>query len=215
MAGYAPATFYLERGRKMKKSDVRGQRFNKLTAIEPCGKTKYGNIIWRFRCDCGNVVEKNLGNVVNGHTKSCGCYSKKKITTKTNPRLYSIYKNMKKRCYYRNDINYKHYGARGITVCNEWLDDFTTFYDWAIANGYSDELSIDRINVNGNYEPTNCRWATFAEQARNRTDNAWITFNGKTKIIEDWSKELGIKRNTLDYRIKSGWNLQDAFSKIK
>ncbi len=123
---------------------------------------------------------------------------------------------MKKRCYNHNCDRYKSYGGRGIKVCNCWKQDFMCFYRWAMKNGYNDELSIDRINVDGNYEPSNCRFIAMDEQHLNRTDNHNITFNGKTQTLVEWSKELGIKYDVLRHRINTyKWDIERAFEHDK
>ena len=127
-------------------------------------------------------------------------------------RLYGIWSNMKTRCHTSTYYLYKHYGARGIIVCDEWKNDFQTFYKWAMENGYGEDLTIDRIDVNGNYEPSNCRWVDRVLQCKNRTSNHYITFNGRTQILKDWADELNIKRQTLERRLKKGWSIDEAFT---
>ena len=127
-------------------------------------------------------------------------------------RLYSIWSNMKSRCYCETYYLYKDYGARGITVCEEWKTDFTKFYDWAMKNGYQENLSIDRIDNNKGYLPDNCRWVTMKTQNRNRRNNHLITYNNKTQCVMDWANELGIKRQTIEKRLKLGWNEVDALT---
>ena len=120
---------------------------------------------------------------------------------------------MKSRCLNKNSEKYKNYGGRGITVCEEWKNDFKTFYDWAMANGYSDELTIERRDVNGNYCPENCCWITSAEQAKNKTSNVVLEFNGESHNLSEWSKITGISSGELSYRIRRGWDVEKALTK--
>lgn len=135
---------------------------------------------------------------------------------KQNPRktrLYSIYRGMKDRCQRKTNDNYNRYGGRGIKVCEEWLSDFMAFYNWAINNGYKDNLTIDRINSNGNYEPSNCRWQTYKEQANNTRKNNFITFNNETHSLSQWAEILGMKRSTLTTRIhRQHWDIAKALT---
>ena len=125
-------------------------------------------------------------------------------------RLYRIWKNMRNRCSNENIPNYERYGGRGITVCEEWQR-FEPFYEWAMANGYGDDLSIDRIDNDGNYEPSNCQWANRTEQARNRRSNEFITYNGTTKHISDWDKDIGAQKSgRVRARINAGWSIEAA-----
>lgn len=127
--------------------------------------------------------------------------------------LYGKWWDMKSRCYRPNRDRYNCYGGRGIKVCDEWKDDFKAFYDWAIAAGWKEGLTLDRIDVDGNYEPSNCKWVTKHEQAQNRQNTIWVTYKGVTKNLKEWSSELGIKYLTLYMRInKYGWSIEQAFT---
>lgn len=162
-----------------KLQDLTGKRFNRLTVIKRT-ENKGKRVMWICKCDCGKICTVQGNNLKNGNTKSCGCYKKENSAKllhkhgKKNSRLYSIYHGMKKRCYNKNSHNYFNYGGRGIKICQDWLDDFMNFYNWSIQNGYNDNLSIDRINNNGNYCPENCRWTSRTVQninQRTRKDN--------------------------------------------
>ena len=157
--------------------DLSGKKFGRLTVIRQNGFTnpnKYGqrHAIWYCKCDCGNYVERTTDVLKRGKS-SCGCRKKevlismsRKNTTHnmTHTRLYRIYKGMISRCYYKSSQRYNSYGGRGIVVCDEWKNDRTNFFDWAMNNGYRDDLTIERINVNGKYEPSNCCWIPMSEQ---------------------------------------------------
>jgi hypothetical protein len=120
---------------------------------------------------------------------------------------------MLNRCFNPLNAQYKRYGGRGITVCKEWKDDIQSFFDWAFSNGYDDSLSIDRIDSDGNYEHSNCRWVTVKEQARNKSSNIKITYNGETKVLSDWAAEKGMGVSVLNFRIKRGWDIHTALEK--
>lgn len=186
-----------------KKINIVGKRFGRLTVLEECNEHYNNGVIkYKCQCDCGNIYYARSGSLRSGSTKSCGCLK----PGKSNTRLYNIYASMKKRCYNKNDIaHYKRWGGRGIVVCSEWLNDFMTFYNWAISNGYREGLTIDRIDNNKGYSPDNCRWVTNKVQANNRRSNVHLTYNGRTQTIAQWSEELGINYKCLWKRHKLGW----------
>lgn len=193
--------------------DITGQRFGRLTAIKRIeGKNP---TYWLCECDCGNRKEIQLNNLTTGNSKSCGCLSKEHHVIKhnaSNTRLYNIYLAIKNRCLLKSCSNYKRYGGRGIKVCQEWIDNFENFREWSISNGYNDQLSIDRIDNNGNYCPENCRWTTVKEQANNRKSNVILTYNGISQTIMQWSEEINIPYMTLRARIERGWSVQKALT---
>lgn len=129
----------------------------------------------------------------------------------TGTRLYRIWQNMKARCYGKYSREYDNYGGRGITVCDEWRNSYEKFKEWALNNGYEENLTLDRIDVNGNYEPSNCQWITNKEQQNNRRDNVYYEFGGETKSLSQWSEELGICYKTLQKRIRK-WGVEKAFT---
>lgn len=201
----------------MKKIDLLDQRFGRLVVIKETEKrNKDRGILWLCRCDCGNEVEVAGKSLRSGNTKSCGCLQRENTSRantrhgKRHTRLYSIWTTMRNRCYRENQTEYKNYGDRGISVCDEWRDDFQAFYDWAMDNGYQDDLTIDRIDWNGNYEPSNCRWATQKEQQNNRRNNHLLTHNGETHTMSEWAEIKGIKAATLYRRLKDGWMIEKA-----
>lgn len=203
----------------MKRLEMAGMRFGKLVVTEPVGKTKTGGILWLCKCDCGNEVTVQSSYLKNGHTKSCGClrvdWCKENSTRHglEHTRIYRIWKDMILRCYDKRHASYQRYGGQGISICDEWKDDVQVFYNWATENGYRDGLTIDRKNNDGNYCPENCRWATMKAQANNRRSNVLITYNGKTKNMQQWASDAGIPYQVLWQRIsKLGWSADRALT---
>ena len=202
--------------------DISGERFGRLTAIEPIGKTKAGNIIWRCKCDCGNI--KDVSTKYLGHgTSSCGCYKREvhadmlRTHGKSDSKLFPVWNTMIGRCTNPNAHEYENYGGRGIKVCDEWQS-FENFYEWAIANGYDENSdrknsTLDRINVDGNYEPLNCRFVSMKTQQRNKRSNVLVTYNGETHCLSEWAEIAGIRYGTFLKRIYAGWSMEDAMTK--
>lgn len=204
-------------------NDFLGKRFGRLTVISKADPIKEGSS-GRLRpavlckCDCGNEKVVRIMCLKRGSCVSCGCLARDNASKRllkhgmTHTRLFSIWDGMLDRCYHSYSIMYKNYGGRGISICDEWQKDFMNFYHWAIDNGYEDGLTIDRINTDGNYEPSNCRWATYKDQARNRRNNHFLTFNGETKTATEWAEITGIKLSTLLGRIDKGYSVEKALS---
>lgn len=201
----------------MERPNLVGQKFNMLTVIS-LNSSRNGRYYWNVKCDCGNASVVCTRDLRSNKIKSCGClidahrYKKHGLTKS---RLYNIHKGMKGRCYNKNNKDYNNYGGRGIKICDEWMDKekgFINFVNWALSNGYKENLSIDRINVNGNYCAENCRWATIKEQSNNTRNNMFLSYNGEEKTLEQWSELFGINKTTLRGRILRGWSLEDAFN---
>ena len=203
-------------------NDLSGNRFDMLLVLHRVENSPDGYVQYLCLCDCGNTKVIKGHNLLNGKTHSCGCLKKKMMAEKQfihgeagsrhcQPnRLYRIWRGMVDRCTRPNFRQWKDYGGRGITVCNEWRNDYQNFKQWAYSNGYDDNLTIDRKNNDGNYEPSNCRWIPFEEQMNNRRTNHLLSLNGKTQSMKKWSNEIGINYGTLKSRIKSGWPIERA-----
>lgn len=205
-----------------RKKDLTGQKFGRLTVIKQDGKYKNGARLWICKCECGNEKRVAGTHLVSGKIKSCGCLliettiernkTEKVKHGKRGTRIYSIWRNMKDRCFNKNEKAYPRYGGRGITVCEEWKE-FLQFYDWSMSHGYADDLTLDRINNDGNYEPENCRWATMKEQANNRRNNSCLTYNGETKTLSEWADYIGIPYSRLEHRYNSGMPIEKILYK--
>lgn len=199
-----------------KQRDITGERFNNLTALNFEYRDSKHQHYWNFRCDCGNEFIARKSAVTSGNTSRCmECSAKEKrnrgIThgfSKT--RLYKEWAGIIQRCENELSTSYDRYGAIGISVCDEWHK-FEPFAEWALSNGYNDELTIDRIDVEGNYEPSNCRWVGNLEQANNKRTNVYITVNGEVHTIADWARIYRMKYHTLYDRVKKGWNENELF----
>ena len=198
--------------------DITGQKYNRLTAIKRVGSNNMGST-WLFQCDCGNQIVTGSNNVRKGRTKSCGCYNQELRKSRIkhgmfNTRLYVAWSHMRQRCNNPSNKEYRNYGARGISICEEW-DEFINFYNWAMANGYEKTLTIDRIDNDGNYEPNNCRWVTMAVQESNKRTNHYIEFNGEKMTMSQCAKMNGVSINAFRYHVCNlGYSPEEAVESI-
>ena len=197
--------------------DLTGKRYGNLVVMERLENESGGITKWKCLCDCGNYTIVRGRNLKSGAVKSCGCLRKtKKPTLRHNmskTRLYREWASIKRRCYTVTDNNYKNYGKRGIGMCDEWKNSFESFMEWALQNGYSDDLTIERINVNGDYCPENCLFIPHNQQASNRRSSYSITYENKTQNLTEWCKELNLPYMLIHNRIyKLGWTFEKAIS---
>lgn len=184
-----------------------GQRYGKLIVEKISDKrNRQGNILAECVCDCGNKILVSVPNLKKLYTKSCGCDRISPTYTHgmTGTRIHNIWKGIKTRCYNPNATGYPYYGGRGIKMCDEWLNDFMAFYEWAMNNGYTDELSIDRIDPDGDYSPYNCRWITMQEQQRNKSNTIHIYYNNDLYTIGELAEYYGCTYKDLKYRYYNG-----------
>ena len=204
--------------------NLTGLTFERLTVLSPRGKDKYGHKLFLCKCSCGTEKVINGYSLINKKTRSCGCLNREVLHQKgenairtthglCGTRLHRIWKRMKTRCYNKNSSDYILYGSRGIKICDQWKKSFPEFAKWSFENGYKDNLTIDRINPNGDYSPENCRWATAKEQANNRRSNRFITIGYETKTIAEWVEYSGISKSTFCQRLQAGKSGQDLISK--
>lgn len=215
-----------------KYEDLTGKRFERLVVLRKhsdCYVSKSGRIYqtptYWCRCDCGKEKEVPWYALTSGNTKSCGCYNRELIMKlldkmhdgseergRSHKRIYHIWNVMKHRCENPSNNRYKYYGGRGIRVCEEWKSSFRLFETWALSHGYADNLTIDRIDVNGDYCPENCRWTTQKVQQNNKTNNRRITYKGETKTLMEWSEFTGMPYGVLLRRFDGGWPVEKALS---
>ena len=193
--------------------DLSGVRFGRLVAIEPCGRTNARAVIWRCRCDCGNDHQVASQSLVDGKSKSCGCFkalfpAHNRTHNMSGTPLFRMWAAMRNRCQNENVKAYRHYGARGIKVCERWQD-FAAFYA-DMGDRPSPDHSIERIDNDGPYSPENCRWATKKDQASNKRNNRYITANGQARTMADWARELGCTPGAILGRIRAGMSEQEA-----
>lgn len=213
-------------GRSVRSSDLQGKKFGRLTVCGVVWSEKKRCNVWLCNCDCGATVTATSYELKKGFKQSCGCLQKeiasKKIVENrkklgivnhnlSHTRIYRSWHHMKSRCYNKRDASYERYGARGITVCDEWKDNFKAFYDWSYFHGYNDTLTLDRIDNSLGYSPSNCRWITNKQQQRNKRNNVFIVYRGIKKVLKDWADSMGVKSSILHERIKK-FGVEIAFA---
>lgn len=211
-----------QQGRQVK--DITGQKYGRLTVLRFSHVDRRTRLaMWHCRCDCGSVSVVAGKSLRAGEVRSCGCLRidrlKEVATTHGlsggragTPRLYSIWRNMRHRCRNEKATKYELYGGRGVRVCEEW-NDYIAFHAWAIANGYRDDLTLDRVDSDGHYEPANCRWVTPFEQGRFTRNRRLITFRGETRSVTEWAERLGMRATVLSSRINDyGWPIERALT---
>lgn len=199
--------------------DLTGQRFGRLVVVERVENSADGRARWLCRCDCGQSKTVLGEHLKKGRAKSCGC-AKSESSSKRfkkhggrNSKLYRIWSNMKDRCNNPDCKVYSDYGGRGIKVCKEWIDDFSAFQKWALANGYKEGLTIDRKDNDKGYSPDNCRWTDRKIQGNNKRNCRYITYKGQRKTVAEWSDITGIPHDTLLYRLNHGWETERILKK--
>lgn len=202
----------LVKNNKYPKRDLVGMEVGILKVISWAGRDKYGGNHWLCICGCGENCTHTTASLIKGTVKSCGCKRLDWAITHgfSNTRMHSIYLAMLSRCYNPNNTSYPNYGGIGIVVCNEWRLNFLYFRSWALNNGYTKYLSIDRVDNNYGYFSWNCRWVTMREQARNRKTNKYFSIGEETRLFMDWCKLYNIGHPTVISRLKHGWDFETA-----
>lgn len=205
--------------------DLTGMVFGRLTVLERAedhvAPSGYKTPMWRCKCECGNEVVVRGKSLRKGETKSCGCLQRElsseraKVHGYYGERLNHVWNSMVQRCCNENNRAYHNYGGRGIKICDEWRNDYTAFREWALANGYDEnaahgECTLDRIDVDGDYEPDNCRWISMHEQNFNRRDSLVFTYNGEEKTLKEWCNESDWSYDTVWHRLRRGWTFEEA-----
>lgn len=204
-----------QRNRPIK--DRTGERFGRLTVVAFHARGETGDHEWVVRCDCGADAIRKFRLMYSGRTTSCGCVFRETMERRNTthglsrkfPREYRVWKDMRSRCRRPNDTNFAGYGGRGIRVCDRW-DSFAAFFE--DMGERPEGMTIDRIDVDGHYEPSNCRWADDITQANNKRSNVRITKDGRTLTLQEWAEATGIRRETISWRLRQGWPIDRVFS---
>ena len=190
-----------------------GERYGMLKVLKSSARTNSGRLQFECLCDCGNTTIAESSNIERGRTSSCGCYrtQSRYRHNMVNSSEYQSWCALRVRCYNKKSDHYKDYGGRGIKVCDSWLESFNNFFD---DMGYKPNrrYSIDRINNDGDYTPSNCRWAKKKIQARNKRNNHILSYNGESHPITEWEEKLGFKQGTVKSRIYYGWDIERALT---
>ncbi len=206
----------------MTKENLTGRTFGRLTVLKEADeRSKNGYVQWVCQCSCRDktVVIIPSYRLRSGHTRSCGCLQRDTVAngnicrekypvTERSTRLYRIWRGILARTSYDSQTCYKNYGGRGITMCDEWRDNFISFRNWALSNGYADDLSIDRLDNDGDYTPSNCKWSTRKEQNNNQRSNLVLSFDGKTHTASQWAELMGITKSCIYKRIRRGYSVE-------
>jgi len=199
--------------RKAHRLDLTGQTFNLWTVKSRSHTNEWGVVYWLCTCECGTERPVQARSLTSGTSRSCGCYHKSRVTNHgyTGSPTFYTWQSMKQRCHYPKAKSYKHYGGRGIVVCDRWRHSFENFLE--DMGERPDGCSLDRIDYDGPYSPENCRWADHKTQQRNRPDATVLTYNGMTKNLYDWAAEYGKTGKQVYDRICAGWSVEDALNK--
>lgn len=201
----------------MKCLDLTNKKFGRLLVLSKVNTVKH-SVMWECLCDCGKHTIVAANNLTSGRIKSCGCLKIDRLIERStthnqrHTKLYDVWKTMRQRCDNPNNVSYHNYGGRGISVCEDWKTSFQSFYDWSMQNGYSEKLTIDRIDVNGNYCPENCRWTDRTTQANNMRCNRLIEYNGEIYTLANLARKYNLSYSCLQNRLSSNWSIEKAIS---
>ena len=203
--------------------DLTGKRFGRWTVLSKASSSgKDYKTRWNCVCDCGTKAIVQAGNLLSGASVSCGCYLKEITGNRSRThgdgygvRLYRIWMGMRQRCNNPNAEKYPIYGERGIKVCLEWNNSYPAFKEWALNNGYAENLTLDRIDNDGDYCPQNCRWLNNKDQCNHKRNNVCITYKGVTKTISQWAEDIGISKSSLAQRKRDGWTDEECIETPK
>lgn len=203
--------------------NITGKKFGRLLVISKAESSPSGKAMWNCICDCGRECIVDGWALRSGHTTSCGCFQKERVSKvnsthgKSKSRLYAVWNEMRQRCENEKHVSYNLYGARGINVCQEWKN-FENFYEWAISNGYNElakrgNCTLERLDSNGCYCPSNCTWTSSKEQARNRRNTTRVVYNGELRVLSELCEEKNVNYHLVYARVvKLGWDIERALS---